>query len=449
MREPFVLFVYPHLFLIIAHRYNKSKDMPKKYFLARAKSFFKKLGPGVITGAADDDPSGITTYSLVGARAGFSLLWLSILSFPLMAAIQEMCARIGIVTSAGLAGVMRKHYSRLILFLLAFLVIFANTINIGADLAGMAAVTSLILPLDASFWSVVYAALIIALMVFFPYRLIAKYLKWLTFSLFAYIFAAILAKPDWGAVLEAAFVPTITFDQDFITLVVAILGTTISPYLFFWQASEEVEERRENSAFRFEKRIVTKHELRTMREDVTLGMFISNLVMFFIMVNTATVFHARGIFDLSTTEQIASSLEPFVGGGAKLFFALGIVGTGFLAIPVLAGASAYVFAEALGYREGLSRPFQEAKAFYGVIIFSTAIGLIMSFLGLGVVEMLLGTAIIYGVVSPPLIAIIMHIANNKKIMGAKVNGTISNLLGFITLFIMAAVSVSFFYYILR
>ncbi len=399
----------------------------------------------MITGAADDDPSGITTYAIAGARAGFGMLWLSALSFPLMAAVQEMCARIGMVTSSGLAGVMRKHYARPVLFTLAILAIGANTLNIGADLAGMAAATTLLAPLPKGFWSVLYAVIIIFLMIFFPYRAIAKYLKWLTFFLFAYVFAAILAKPDWIEVVKSAFTPTLRLDRDFITLVVAILGTTISPYLFFWQAAEEVEERREQSAFRFEKRIVTKHELRVMREDVTLGMFISNVVMFFIMVNTATVFNARGVFDLSTPEQIASSLEPFVGSAAKLFFALGIIGTGLLAIPVLAGASAYVFAEALGFREGLSRSFQEAKAFYGVIIFSTLVGLIINFLGFDVVDMLFGTAIIYGLVSPPLLAIILHIANNRKVMGKKTNGYLSNFFGVIALLVMTAASASFFY----
>ncbi len=424
--------------------------MPKKKnILNKIGNIFKKVGPGVITGAADDDPSGIATYAIAGARAGFAPLWLAVFTFPLMAAVQEMCARIGIVTSAGLAGVMRKHYAKPILFILALFAVSANTMNIGADLAGMAASTTLILPFSADFWSLVYAVAIILLMVFFPYRLIARYLKWMTFFLFAYVFAAVLAKPDWIAVIKSVFVPVFHFDRDFITLVVAILGTTISPYLFFWQASEEVEERKEKSVFRFEKKIVTKHELRVMREDVTFGMFISNLVMFFIIVNTATVFHSRGIFDLTTPEQIAAALEPFVGPAAKLFFAVGIIGTGFLAIPVLAGASAYVFAEVFGFNEGLNKPFQEAKVFYGVIVFSTVIGLLMNFLGFGVVQMLFMTAVIYGLVSPPLVAIILHIANNKKIMGNKTNGFLSNFLGALTLCAITAVSVLFFYYLMK
>lgn len=421
----------------------------KKTFFKKVIGVFKKVGPGVITGAADDDPSGITTYAIAGSRVGFGMLWVSAVTLPLMIAIQEMCARIGIVTASGLAGAMRKHYARPVLFVLAFLAIGANTINIGADLAGMAASTALILPLDPGFWSIIYAVVIILAMIFFPYKKMAKYLKWLTLFLFAYIFAAVMSNPNWTEVLKALFSPIFKFNQENITLFAALLGTTISPYLFFWQTSEEVEERREKSVFRFEKKIVTKHELTEMREDVSLGMTISNFVMFFIMVNTATVFFSRGIFNLETPEQIAASLEPFVGPASKLFFAAGIVGTGFLAIPVLAGASAYVFAEAFGLREGLSRSFQEAKAFYGVIALSTIVGLLMNFLGLGVVDMLFATAVIYGLISPPLIAIILHIANNKKIMGTKVNGPLSNFLGLVTLFIMTFVSASFFYYFFR
>ncbi len=420
--------------------------LKKRNIFQKIGNVFKKIGPGVITGAADDDPSGITTYAIVGARVGPALLWMSAVTFPLMAAVQEMCARIGMATSSGLAGVMRKHYAKPVLFALAFLAISANTINIGADLAGMAASTALVLPMSTGFWSIVYALAIIGAMIFFPYRRLAKYLKWMTLFLFAYIFAAFMSHPDWTGVIKTFFSPSFYFNKEFITLVAAILGTTISPYLFFWQTSEEVEERREKSAFRFERRIVTKHELRTMREDVTLGMFISNAVMFFIMVNTATVFFSRGIFNLATPEQIAASLEPFVGPAAKLIFALGVVGTGLLAIPVLAGSSAYVFAEAFGFNEGLSRPFQEAKFFYGTIIISTVLGLLMNFMGFNVVSMLFATAIIYGVVSPPLIAIIMHIANNKKIMGTKINGPLSNFLGMVALLIMTLVSSLFFYY---
>lgn len=423
--------------------------MPKKKFFIKIRNVFKKIGPGVITGAADDDPSGITTYAIAGAKVGPSLLWMSAITFPLMAAVQEMCARIGMATSSGLAGVMRKHYAKPVLYALAFLAITANTINIGADLAGMAASTALVLPMGAGFWSILYAVAVMAAMIFFPYRRLAKYLKWMTLFLFAYIFAAFMSHPDWGAMFKAFLSPAFHFDKDFIILVAAILGTTISPYLFFWQTSEEVEERREKSAFRFEKRIVTKHELRTMREDVTLGMFISNAVMFFIMVNTATVFFSRGIFNLAAPEQIAASLEPFVGSASKLVFALGVTGTGLLAIPVLAGSSAYVFAEALGFNEGLNRPFQEAKFFYGVIAASTVLGLLMNFMGFNVVNMLFATAVIYGVVSPPLIAIILHMANNKKIMGAKTNGLLSNFLGTVTLFIMTAVSALFFYYMFK
>jgi NRAMP (natural resistance-associated macrophage protein)-like metal ion transporter len=397
--------------------------------ILKIKRFFKVLGPGVITGAADDDPSGIVTYAIAGAKGGFNLLWMAIVTFPLMAAIQEMCARIGMVTSSGLMGVMRRRYSKPLFFLLALLAIFANTVNIGADLLGMASATALLIPLSEKILALIFVVVIVPVIVLLPYKRLAKYLKWLTLALFAYIAAAFASSPDWREALRATFAPQFMFNKEIVLVMVAVLGTTISPYLFFWQASEEVEERETKNRFRFIHRIVTKHELKEMRDDVNLGMFFSNLVMFFIIVNTGAVFHSRGITELVTAGQVASSLEPLVGGFAYLLFTVGIIGTGLLAIPVLAGSTAYVLTEAFGLTEGLNKKFHEAKIFYGTIIASTLVGFLMSFLEFGAVEILFAAAVIYGMISPPIILIIMDIANNRAIMGNKVNNWFQNFFG--------------------
>ena len=410
----------------------------------KIKKFSKILGPGLITGASDDDPSGIATYSIAGSRAGYSVLWTALFTFPMMAAIQEMCARIGLVTCHGLAGILRRHYPRTLLYLTAAMMLGACSLNIGADLAGMAAVTNLILPLPyyKYIYSILYVGLIIYFLINFSYKKIANLLKWLTIFLLSYIFALFFTKPDWLAIIKNTFVPQINFSKDYLILLVAILGTTISPYLFFWQASEEVEEEKAVLKKNHTKKIVlSRNRIRHMREDVTIGMFFSNLVMYFIIATTATTLFNNGLIEIKTVEEAASALRPLAGNLAYLLFSLGVIGTGFLAIPVLAGSAAYVLAETFAWQEGLDKKFHQAKAFYGVIVFSTLLGLVINFLGFQPMELLLYAAVIYGLISPYLIFLIIHIANNKKIMGPFTNGKISNALGIIT-FVLISLAVA-------
>ncbi len=412
--------------------------------IKRIKKLLKSAGPGIITGASDDDPSGIATYSMAGAQAGYSLLWTSFLTFPLMAAIQEMCARIGLVTHKGLAGTIKTHYkSRIFLYILALLIIVSNTINIGADLAGMVAATKLILPVPTILMAALYTVFITALMIYFPYKKIASNLKWLTFALFAYIASSIAARMDWGSVIYGALVPHVELNKETISLVVAILGTTISPYLFFWQTSEEVEEIQEEEKTKRKHIIVTKHELKMVREDVNIGMFLSNVVMFAIIATAASTLYVNGIHNIETADQAAKALEPIAGKLSTLLFTLGIVGTGLLAIPVLAGAAAYAIAETFGWREGLNKSFRQAKAFYGVIIVSTVVGLFMTFSSINPFQALFYTAVIYGLISPILIAIILVICNSEKIMGKYKNTWITNVLGGATFVIMSTAAVAF------
>lgn len=411
----------------------------------KLKRLLSKFGPGIVTGASDDDPSGIATYSIAGASAGYSLLWTAFLTFPLMAAIQEMCARIGVVTERGLAGNLKAKYkSTLLLLPLAVGIIVAQTINIGADLAGMAEATKLLLPVSPLIIASVYTVLIIVLMVYFPYKFIAQKLKWLTFALFAYIAAALVTKQDWAQIWQHSFLPDLDFSKETITLIVAILGTTISPYLFFWQTSEEVEERKELEREKQKKIIVTKHELKMVAEDVNVGMFFSNLVMFAIIATSAATLYSAGIREIETAAQAAQALEPIAGNAASLLFTLGIVGTGLLAIPVLAGSAAYAVAEIFGWEEGLDKSFRQAKAFYIVITASTLVGFAMNLLSINPFKALFYTAVIYGLMAPILIGVIMILANNKNIMGNKTNGRATNILGGVTFAVMSAAAVGFF-----
>jgi NRAMP (natural resistance-associated macrophage protein)-like metal ion transporter len=412
----------------------------------KLKNFFSKLGPGIITGASDDDPSGIATYSIVGAQAGYSLLWTSLLTFPLMAAIQEMCARIGLVTAKGLAGVMRAHYPKLFLFPIILLAVIASTINIGADIGGMAASAKLVVPIPTPILAIFFSFFIIFFLVNYSYKIIARIFKWLTFALFFYILSALVTNQDWLAIFYHTFIPQIKFDARFVSLIVALFGTTISPYLFFWQASEEVEEKLESGKVIESRRIqiVTKHELKGLREDVILGMLLSNVVMFFIIATTASTLFKGGFHEIATANQAAEALRPIAGNFAFLLFALGIVGTGLLAIPVLAGGAAYAISEVFGWQEGLSKKFHEARSFYLVIILSTLIGFLISISGFNPFRLLFYTAILYGVIAPILIAVILHIANRKDILGAKKNGLVSNILGFLTLIIMTSAAVLLF-----
>ena len=408
------------------------------------KKFFSKIGPGIITGASDDDPSGIATYSIAGASQGYGLLWTALLTFPLMATIQEMCARIGVVTEKGLAGNLKSYFkSKILLYFLAALIIIANTINIGADLAGMAAATRLLIPVHPLLIAIFTTFLIIALMVYFPYKFIASNLKWLTFALFAYIASALIVKQDWTQIIFRSFVPEFTTNKNYISIFVAILGTTISPYLFFWQTSEEVEERKELEHEKHKRIIVTKHELKQVREDVNLGMLFSNIVMFAIIATTASTLFKFGINEIETADQAAKALEPLAGRAASLLFTFGIVGTGLLAIPVLAGSAAYAVSEIFGWKEGLSKSFRQARSFYVIIIVSTFIGFLMNFVHINPFKALFYTAVIYGLISPVLIFFILLLANNSKVMGKYKNNLVTNILGVLTLAVMTSAAALF------
>jgi len=412
--------------------------------LKKLNKIFKKIGPGIITGASDDDPSGIVTYSIAGAQQGYKLLWTALLTYPLMAAVQEMCARIGAVTQKGLAGNIKLHYkSKPLLYFLSLLIIVSNTINIGADLSGMSAAAHLLIPIKQEIISIVITVLIIVLMIRFPYRFITTNLKWLTFALFAYIAAALVTKQDWLQIFINTFVPRFSFDKQSIAIIVALLGTTISPYLFFWQTSEEVEEIKEQEREKHRKIIVTKHELKMVREDVNLGMFFSNIVMWAIIATTASTLFRFGTNEIVTADQAAKALEPIAGKASSLLFTFGIVGTGLLAIPVLAGSAAYAISEIYGWREGLDNTFRQAKAFYGVIITSTVLGFLMTLIDINPFKALFYTAVIYGLISPPLILFVILLSNNKKVMGSYVNTKTTNILGILTLLIMTVAAIAF------
>ena len=412
--------------------------------LKKFKKLFSKIGPGIITGASDDDPSGIATYSIAGASQGYGLLWTALLTFPLMATIQEMCARIGVVTEKGLAGNLKSYFkSKILLYFLAALIIIANTINIGADLAGMAAATRLLIPVHPLLIAIFTTFLIIALMVYFPYKFIASNLKWLTFALFAYIASALVVKQDWTQIIFRSFVPEFTTNKNYISIFVAILGTTISPYLFFWQTSEEVEERKELEHEKHKRIIVTKHELKQVREDVNLGMLFSNIVMFAIIATTASTLFKFGINEIETADQAAKALEPLAGRAASLLFTFGIVGTGLLAIPVLAGSAAYAVSEIFGWKEGLSKSFRQARSFYAIIIVSTFVGFLMNFVHINPFKALFYTAVIYGLISPVLIFFILLLANNSEVMGKYKNNLVTNILGVLTLAVMTSAAAVF------
>lgn len=411
--------------------------------IKKIKSFFRRVGPGVITGASDDDPSGIAIYSQAGASAGYGLLWIAPFLIPLMISVQEMCARIGMVTGHGLIGAMRRFYSPVLLWLVAGSVFVANTVNIGADLAAMAAATKLILPVNLQLTALVYSVFIVLILFLFSYRGITNVLRWLTFSLFSYILATFATYQDWGSILKNTIIPNLELNRETLVLIVAILGTTISPYLFFWQASEESEARiSEHKVKPLRKfQIVSKGELREMRNDVTSGMFFSNLVMFFIMATAASTLFRAGIHEISTVNEAAGALRPIAGDAAFLLFTLGIVGTGLLAIPVLAGSAAYAISEVLGFREGFTTKFSRSKTFHFVILLSTLIGLAFTLFNISPFRALFSTGVIYGVLSPILILIILNLANRKDVMGTRVNGVLSNSFGVLTLVILGVAAI--------
>jgi NRAMP (natural resistance-associated macrophage protein)-like metal ion transporter len=395
--------------------------------------YWKIIGPGLVTGASDDDPSGIATYSQAGAAFGLSTLWTSIVAFPLMAAIQKMCARIGLVTNQGLTGALKSHYPRPILYIMLIFSFPAIVMNIGADIAGMGAVGNLLFPsIDAMFFSVFFTILLLGLIIYLPYTQIASILKYLCIVILVYFIVPFLYKQDLVEITKSTFIPTIKFDKDFIAIIVGILGTTISPYLFFWQASVEVEEMKHKK----HHVIVNKKIIHEMNQDVDFGMTVSGFVMYFIILTTGTVLYQGGIHQIDTVEQAAMALKPLAGNLAYLLFAIGVIGTGLIAIPVLSGSLSYIFTETFGWEQGLDKKFHQAKGFYTIIALSLLLGLSLNYVGISPMKALIYTAVLYGLTAPVLIAIILHISNNKQIMGENVNDLKANIMGFAALIIM-------------
>lgn len=406
------------------------------------KRFVKILGPGLVTGASDDDPSGIGTYALAGASLGFSTLWTAVVTFPMMTAVQFICAKIGMVTGVGLARVLRRHYSKGLLYPVVGGLVIANTINAGADIGAIAAAVNLLVPIPVTAMIVPIALVILGLQVWGSYRLIAQTFKWLTLALFAYIGAALYARPDPWEVLRGTLIPTFSLDARFMTTLVAILGTTISPYLFFWQASQEVEEEISMGRRTLKARQgATDRELTYAGLDVTTGMFFSNVVMYFIMLATAATLFQSGHRDIQSATEAAQALRPLAGDGAYVLLALGLIGAGFLGVPVLTGSSAYAMAEALGWRYGLDEKPRRAKLFYGMIIVPTLIGMLINFIGINPIRALFWTAVINGFLAPPMLVVIMLIANNRTIMGERTNGLWANIVGWATTAVMWAAAI--------
>lgn len=404
------------------------------------------LGPGLITGASDDDPSGIGTYTTAGASLGFATLWTAIVTLPMMAAIQFICAKIGMVSGMGLAGVLRKYYPRWLVVSAIVLLVVANTINAGTDIGAIAAAINLLAP-PIPAWALVVpiAAIIVVVQILGSYPTLVKIFKWLTLTLFAYIAAAFLARPHWGEVLKATFVPALRFDHQYLMTLVAIFGTTITPYLFFWQASQEVEEElrmgRETLA---EREGATDRELRIAEIDVDAGMIFASAVFYFVVLASAVTLHASGKTDIQTATDAAEALRPLSHGVATILFALGLIGSGFLAVPILTGASAYAMCEALDWKHGLNEKFRDARRFYLIIGAATLVGLLINFLKIPPVTALFWTAVLNGVLAPPLIVVIMLVSNSKRVMGKRTNGPLTNFLGWGTAVVMIAAAIGMF-----
>ena len=413
----------------------------KKKATNKTKKLLQFIGPGLVTGASDDDPSGIATYSQAGAAYGLSTLWTSIVAFPLMAGIQQMCAKIGIVTNNGLTGTLKRYYPKYILYIMLLFSFPAIIMNIGADIAGMGAVGNLLFPsIDANYFSVFFTLLLMGLIIYLPYQKMASILKYLCIVMLVYFIVPFLYHQDFNAIIKATFIPKIEFNKEFIGILVGILGTTISPYLFFWQASVEVEERKNNL-----KLVVNKKIVHAMEKDVDFGMGFSGLVMYFIILTTGTVLYNNGMHEINTVQDAANALKPLAGNLAYMLFSIGVIGTGLIAIPVLCGSLSYIFTETFGWNQGLDKKFHEAKAFYIIIAISLLLGLSMNYIGLSPIKALLYTAILYGLTAPVLIAIILHISNNKKIMGKYVNSLKLNILGILAFIIMSIAAIALIY----
>lgn len=430
-----------------AHRQGKRNGL---------RHYLRILGPGIITGAADDDPSGIATYSQTGAQFGFGQLWTALYQIPLLLAVQEACARIGAVTGKGLAGVIKQHYSRTALVSVVLLVVVANTINIGADIAAVGDAANLVIPIPRPVLVVATAVIVLALEVFISYATYAKFLKWLALALLAYPATTLLVKQDWSAILYATLVPHIELTVSFLFIITGVFGTSISPYMFFWQASEEVEEERaqqmplkRNGAPR-----VGRSFISDMRVDTAAGMFAAEAAQWFIIITTASVLFSHGVTNIQTAADAARALEPLVqsfpnaGELARSIFAVGIIGLGLLGIPVLAGAAGYALSEAFGWKEGLSRKWNEAPGFYGVITVATLAGLSLNFIGINPMKALVFTAVFNGIAAVPLLFVIARINNNRAVLGSNRGGLLSRSMVWLTFSVMALSAAALLYTIL-
>ncbi len=400
--------------------------------------FYSDLGPGLITGCADDDPSGISTYSMAGASFGYGLLWTALLSLPLMISVQMMCGRLGMVTGRGLAGVIRTRYPRWVLWGACALLVTANVINIAADLGGMGQGAEMVTGINSLIWIPLFGAIIAAFLLWSSYRQIARIFKWMTLVLLAYVGTAFLAHVDWRGAQLATFEPRLAWSREYLAMLLGILGTTISPYLFFWQASQEVEEERAQGRNLQQRKGATDEELRRLRVDVTTGMFASNLIMYFIVLTTAATLHANGKTNIQTAREAAEALKPLAGAAAYWLFTLGLIGTGMLGVPVLAGSSAYALAEASSWKGSLERKPRRAAKFYAVLTISLILGCALDYAGLDAVKMLFWSAVINGALAPPLILLIILLTSNAEVMGERVNPPVMKLFGWITFGLMSA-----------
>ena len=419
-------------------------------FSMRARNLLKVAGPGIITGAADDDPSGIATYTQTGAQFGYGQLWTALLILPMLVAVQEACARIGAVTGKGIAAVVKEHYSKSVLYTMLVLVVVANTINLGADLGAMGAAAALIIPVNFTVLVLFFTAAILILEIFTSYKTYARILKWLSVSLFSYVITVFLVHEPWGVIFYATFVPHIEFSAGFFFIITGVIGTTISPYMFFWEASDEVEEEKSRHMIHNGVPKLTSQFMKRIRLDNFLGMLSSQIAAWCVIVVGSTVLHANGVTHITSAAQAAKALEPLVhtfphsGFFAELIFAVGIIGLGFLAVPVFSGSASYALSEALHWNAGLNLKLKRAHGFYGVITVATLIGLMINFIGINPMQALVVTAVINGVIAVPLIFLIARIARNREIMGEYRSGPLSNLFVWAAFVFMAAAALAMF-----
>ena len=406
---------------------------------SKLRKIWKSLGPGLVAGASGDDPSGIVTYSIAGAKFGLSVLWTAIFTLPFMIVIQKMAGRIGLISGKGIAGNMKKHYPPFMLITVALIAVVASIVNIGANISGMAAAFTLLIPISPILYSVILVTVLVASLIMIPYYKLASYMKWIAIALFSYVIAAFLVQHDWSDILRRTFIPGIHLSKDYLLMIVAILGTTISPYLFFWQASGQVEEERihTNELLPSVHPHHPKHrsdwivgkEIGVMNRDIKSGMFFSNLITYFIIITSATTLFNNGFNNVQTIEEIASVLKPLAGHYANLLFLIGITVAGILSIPILAGSAAYVLAETFGWKDGLGHKF--------IIAGATVLGVMVPLMGFDPIKAMFYTAVLYGLTAPFLIFAIIHMANNPKVVGDFTNRTYSNIMGYILFVIMA------------